>query len=62
MEFVMNFEMGIDTIVGERGSNFSGGQIKRLASRALYFEPSILVLDEVTSGLDDDNALGIMNY
>jgi ABC-type bacteriocin/lantibiotic exporter with double-glycine peptidase domain len=61
MEFVMNLEMGIDTIVGERGSNFSGGQIKRLAlSRALYFEPSILVLDEVTSGLDDDNALGIM--
>ncbi len=61
LKFVMDLEMGINTIVGERGSNFSGGQIKRLAlSRALYYEPSILVLDEVTSGLDDKNAIGIM--
>lgn len=62
LEFVRTLKAGIDTVVGERGSNFSGGQIKRLAlSRALYFEPSILVLDEVTSGLDYENALSIMN-
>ena len=45
-----------DTIVGENGINFSGGQVKRLAiARALYRNPELLILDETTSSLDGFN-------
>ncbi|WP_299264668.1 peptidase domain-containing ABC transporter [uncultured Psychrosphaera sp.] len=48
--------MGYNSLVGDMGSNLSGGQLQRiLLARALYQSPSILYMDEATSHLDTDN-------
>jgi ATP-binding cassette subfamily B protein RaxB len=48
--------MGYNSLVGDMGSNLSGGQVQRLLlARALYQSPCVLFMDEATSHLDKDN-------
>ena len=52
-DLIKNLPSGIETVVGENGVKFSGGEIQRLSiARALYVNPDIIILDEPTNALD----------
>ncbi|KIQ20442.1 multidrug ABC transporter ATP-binding protein [Rhodococcus sp. Leaf7] len=52
-DFIVSLDDGYDTLVGERGYRFSGGEKQRLAiARTVLRNPPVLVLDEATSALD----------
>ena len=53
---ITKMTMGYNSLVGDMGSNLSGGQVQRLLlARALYQSPCVLFMDEATSHLDKDN-------
>ncbi len=62
-KLVEDLPLGINTKIGEKGHNLSGGEIQRIAiCRALLSDQQIIVLDEATSALDDQTANKILNH
>ncbi len=56
-EWIRSLPEGLDTLVGERGGNISGGQAQRIAiARAIAKDAPVVLLDEPTSALDGETA------
>jgi ATP-binding cassette subfamily B protein len=61
LHFVLSFQEGLDTLLGEKGIKISGGERQRIAlARAIIKDSPILLLDEITSALDNQNQQLVM--
>ncbi len=59
--FIQKQEKGIETVINQNSSNISGGERQRIGlARALYRNSPVIILDEPTSSLDEDNSNSIM--
>ena len=63
IEKINSLKNGLNTNVGERGVNLSGGQIQRIGlARAMYNNPKILILDESTNAIEKDIERKVLSY
>jgi ATP-binding cassette, subfamily B, bacterial len=59
-DLIRSLPEGLDTVVGERGYRFSGGEKQRIAiARLLLKHPSIVILDEATAHLDSESEAAV---
>ena len=59
----LNLNLNIDKNLGDRGSNLSGGQRQRVSiARSFFSNRQILIMDESTNALDEENEKDILDY